>query len=341
LIQVKDGVARAVVVQGQEFVSFFADQVEPGSSILASVVNVDNGRLALYQDGGIAAFLSVSGLAFQPGETGIYRIDPDQAPAPIQLSSQPFATSAANAGSLFSARQTNAIGDLAFEMLGGVAIVSGGTRVLLGEQGTPLDPADPARGSFRGSLIGFALNDLGQVAFSAEVVDSGGTFREAVFFYDPSLGLRELAREGETVGGIPLAGVGQVRINGAEGATFTLPEADSLGDDGTVAFIARAASGSDIVFTWRPPSPACSPADVTTTGATLAGQPGFGVPDGVADPDDLGYYLGFWLVSDAAVADMTTSGATLAGQPGFGVPDGVVDLDDLGFFLNVWSQGCP
>jgi len=90
-----------------------------------------------------------------------------------------------------------------------------------------------------------------------------------------------------------------------------------------------------------PANSACCVGDLTSTGATLAGQPGFGVPDGVADPDDLGYYLGFWLVSDAAVADMTTSGATLAGQPGFGVPDGVVDLDDLGFFLNAWSQGCP
>lgn len=90
-----------------------------------------------------------------------------------------------------------------------------------------------------------------------------------------------------------------------------------------------------------PANSACCVGDLTSTGATLAGQAGFGVPDGIADLDDLGYFLGFWLVSDASVADMTTSGATLAGQPGFGVPDAVVDLDDLGFFLNAWSQGCP
>ncbi|MEM9066500.1 MAG: right-handed parallel beta-helix repeat-containing protein [Planctomycetota bacterium] len=36
--------------------------------------------------------------------------------------------------------------------------------------------------------------------------------------------------------------------------------------------------------------------DTTTTGATLDGQPGFGEPDGVIDLDDLGFFLGQWLV---------------------------------------------
>lgn len=83
----------------------------------------------------------------------------------------------------------------------------------------------------------------------------------------------------------------------------------------------------------------CSPADLTTTGATLSGQPGFGFPDGVADFDDLGYYLNLWSAGDLA-ADYTTSGATLEGQPGFGVPDGAVTLDDLGYYLNFWVAGC-
>ncbi|MEM9065956.1 MAG: PQQ-dependent sugar dehydrogenase [Planctomycetota bacterium] len=82
----------------------------------------------------------------------------------------------------------------------------------------------------------------------------------------------------------------------------------------------------------------CEP-DLTTTGATLEGQPGFGEPDGAVDLDDLGYFLGFFLVSDPE-ADVTTTGATLSGQPGFGVSDGVVDLDDLGYFLGVWLTGC-
>ncbi|MEM9064624.1 MAG: GC-type dockerin domain-anchored protein [Planctomycetota bacterium] len=82
-------------------------------------------------------------------------------------------------------------------------------------------------------------------------------------------------------------------------------------------------------------------ADLSTTGATLPGQTGFGIPDGNVDLDDLGYYLSFWLEDFVPVADLTTAGATLEGQPGFGVPDGSVDLDDLGYFLNFWLAGCP
>ncbi|MEM9066002.1 MAG: GC-type dockerin domain-anchored protein [Planctomycetota bacterium] len=85
---------------------------------------------------------------------------------------------------------------------------------------------------------------------------------------------------------------------------------------------------------------ACSLADVTATGATLPGQPGFGEPDGDVDLDDLGYYLDFWL-QGLPRADVTTTGATLKGQLGFGVPDSNIDLDDLGYFLGFWLAGCP
>ncbi|MEM9063862.1 MAG: GC-type dockerin domain-anchored protein [Planctomycetota bacterium] len=94
------------------------------------------------------------------------------------------------------------------------------------------------------------------------------------------------------------------------------------------------ATNSGLVFTIR------GLGDVTTEGATLPGQPGFGVPDGLTTLDDLGYYLNLWLVGNLE-ADLTTSGATLVGQPGFGVPDGLVELDDLGYFLNFWLVGCP
>ncbi|MEM9064320.1 MAG: GC-type dockerin domain-anchored protein [Planctomycetota bacterium] len=111
------------------------------------------------------------------------------------------------------------------------------------------------------------------------------------------------------------------------------------GTDRLVAFThGRGAFFADLtpVGTGNP----CVP-DLTTTGATLVGQPGFGVPDTIVDIDDLGYFLGFWLPGDASVADVTTTGATLVGQPGFGVSDGVVDLDDLGYFLGFWLAGCP
>ncbi|MEM9066195.1 MAG: GC-type dockerin domain-anchored protein [Planctomycetota bacterium] len=80
--------------------------------------------------------------------------------------------------------------------------------------------------------------------------------------------------------------------------------------------------------------------DVTTTGATLDGQPGFGVPDGTTDLDDLGYFLNRW-IAGADDADVTTTGATLEGQGGFGLADGSIDLDDLGYYLNAWITGCP
>lgn len=96
----------------------------------------------------------------------------------------------------------------------------------------------------------------------------------------------------------------------------------------------------DITFTIEIVTPPPCVADLTTTGATLAGQPGFGVPDGAADLDDLGFFLNAWLALEP-VADFTTTGATLEGQPGFGAPDGAVDLDDLGYFLNFWLSGCP
>ncbi|MEM9066793.1 MAG: GC-type dockerin domain-anchored protein [Planctomycetota bacterium] len=80
--------------------------------------------------------------------------------------------------------------------------------------------------------------------------------------------------------------------------------------------------------------------DITTSGATLSGQPGFGIPDGNVDLDDLGFFLNSWLTGDIE-ADYTTTGATLPGQPGFGVADGNVDLDDLGYFLTQWLAGCP
>ncbi|MEM9065929.1 MAG: GC-type dockerin domain-anchored protein [Planctomycetota bacterium] len=91
---------------------------------------------------------------------------------------------------------------------------------------------------------------------------------------------------------------------------------------------------------YAPPPPVLCVADVTTTGATLPGQPGFGEPDGAVNIDDLGYFLNAFVAGDASIADVTTTGATLEGQPGYGQPDGVVDIDDLGYFLNLFLAGC-
>jgi len=106
-------------------------------------------------------------------------------------------------------------------------------------------------------------------------------------------------------------------------------------DDVTLELVS--ASGNPMI---ECPTGGCSPADLTTNGATLPGQPGFGVPDQVVDADDLNFFLSAWVAGDA-VADLTTNGAPLPGQSGFGVPDPTVDADDLNLFLNFWRQGCP
>jgi hypothetical protein len=127
--------------------------------------------------------------------------------------------------------------------------------------------------------------------------------------------------------GEPLLGVGPGQTAGGLAGRGLLCGDDIA--DAQTAYLLQLTTGGSI---------ACV-GDVTTTGATLPGQPGFGVQDGIANLDDLGYYLNFWVAGDLT-ADFTTTGATLSGQPGFGVADGNVDLDDLGYFLNFWLQGC-
>ena len=84
---------------------------------------------------------------------------------------------------------------------------------------------------------------------------------------------------------------------------------------------------------------ACSPADLTTTGAGV-GDSGFGVPDGEVTATDLQYFVNGWFADDTAIADLTTTGAG-EGDPGFGVPDGEVTATDLQYYVNLWFAGCP
>ncbi|MEL7471792.1 MAG: LamG domain-containing protein [Planctomycetota bacterium] len=74
---------------------------------------------------------------------------------------------------------------------------------------------------------------------------------------------------------------------------------------------------------------ACSPADVTTSGACAFGQ-----PDAAVDLSDFSCYLATWASNDER-ADLTSFGS------GNGLPDGSVDLSDFGYYLNQWATGCP
>ncbi|MEZ6234029.1 MAG: GC-type dockerin domain-anchored protein [Phycisphaerales bacterium] len=81
--------------------------------------------------------------------------------------------------------------------------------------------------------------------------------------------------------------------------------------------------------------PSC-PADLTT--GAVAGQPGYGVPNGVLNNDDFFYYLGQFASGNVAVADLTTG--AVAGQPGYGVPNGIITNDDFFYYLGLFAAGC-
>ncbi len=80
---------------------------------------------------------------------------------------------------------------------------------------------------------------------------------------------------------------------------------------------------------------ALCPADLT--GTSLAGEPGYDVPDGDVDADDFFRYLDLFAAGDAR-ADLT--GSNDPNDPGYGEPDGVIDGQDFFFFLGLFSQGC-
>jgi hypothetical protein len=82
-------------------------------------------------------------------------------------------------------------------------------------------------------------------------------------------------------------------------------------------------------------SSGCAP-DLTS--GAIAGQPGYGVPDGALNNEDFFYYLAQFSAGNLAVADLTTS--AIAGQPGYGIPNGVINNEDFFYYLELFSSGC-
>ncbi|MEZ6234504.1 MAG: GC-type dockerin domain-anchored protein [Phycisphaerales bacterium] len=80
------------------------------------------------------------------------------------------------------------------------------------------------------------------------------------------------------------------------------------------------------------------PCRADLTAGAIAGQPGYGTPNGVVNNDDFFYYLAEFAAGNAAVADLTT-GAVPA-QPGYGIPNGVINNDDFFFYLAIFAAGC-
>jgi hypothetical protein len=83
------------------------------------------------------------------------------------------------------------------------------------------------------------------------------------------------------------------------------------------------------------PGAGCRP-DLTT--GAVAGQPGYGVPNGAVNNDDFFYFLAQFAAGNVAVADLTTG--AVPGQPGYGTPNGVINNDDFFYYLALFAQGC-
>ncbi|MEZ6232833.1 MAG: GC-type dockerin domain-anchored protein [Phycisphaerales bacterium] len=86
---------------------------------------------------------------------------------------------------------------------------------------------------------------------------------------------------------------------------------------------------------WAPASAGCAP-DLTAT--AVAGQPGYGVPNGVLNNDDFFYFLAEFALGNLAVCDLTAT--AVPGQPGYGVPNGVLSNDDFFYYLGLFAAGC-
>ncbi|MEZ6233792.1 MAG: GC-type dockerin domain-anchored protein [Phycisphaerales bacterium] len=74
------------------------------------------------------------------------------------------------------------------------------------------------------------------------------------------------------------------------------------------------------------------------TRGAIAGQSGYGVPNGILNNDDFFYFLAQFAAGNLAVADLTTG--AIAGLPGYGVPNGVITNDDFFYYLAIYAAGC-
>ena len=205
----------------------------------------------------------------------------------------------------YTARQTNAAPPT------GLDIPTGG--------GAP--NASGAMTEFYNASTTVVVNTSGTAAFDSFVLN--GT----PFVYDPQLGnlLVEIV--------VP---------TGAAASTFSVSRAagsaDATRSFSTVTFgaVPGAAAGTAtrMQFTFTAVA-GCEP-DITT--GAVAGQPGYGVPNGVLNNDDFFYFLAQFAAGNLAVADVTTG--AVQGQPGYGVPNGIINNDDFFYHLAIFAAGC-
>ena len=132
--------------------------------------------------------------------------------------------------------------------------------------------------------------------------------------------------------GIPQIGTNVLPTMGASNGNFTPPLLS-----GTYSFWIDEGTGPQNYAIEVVASGAATCEPDLTTGA-IAGQPGYGVPNGTLNNDDFFYYLAQFAAGNTAVADLTTG--AIAGQPGYGVPNGVITNDDFFYYLALFAAGC-
>ena len=161
---------------------------------------------------------------------------------------------------------------------------------------------------------GNGVADLSDFEIAGAVVGSGGYSPPAqsnfTFSFDVTAQVQSLVSGGATWIG--------VKCDPTSEPNFP----NILGDDETTLTIEWIGGG-------------CAP-DLTT--GAIAGQPGYGAPNGVLNNDDFFYYLAQFAAGNVAVADLTTG--AIAGQPGYGVPNGIINNDDFFYYLAIFAAGC-
>ncbi|MGH7132616.1 MAG: DUF7453 family protein [Phycisphaerales bacterium] len=211
----------------------------------------------------------------------------------------------------------------------------GGTMREVHRKGT--SPAVLPAGVNITTFDAFAFNSAGQVAFTATLTGTGvvAANNNALFFWDPVLGLRLVAREGDPIhiGGGATA---TVSASGLLDSSATTPSfignatgnglASSLSDNGALLFTVITTDGSMRLLLTLPGVTYCSRADV----ASLGGAP---QPDGLLTADDVILFLSSFFAGNVAIGD-------IAGLGGSSSPDGQLTADDVVVFLASFFAGC-
>lgn len=125
-----------------------------------------------------------------------------------------------------------------------------------------------------------------------------------VVYWDPANGTQVVLSGPVFVEAVILGYEDNSVLQLADGSNARVFEGTSLGTDridlGVVLDGLRVQQyGLPFTVLYRCIDPSICTADMTTTGATIDGQPGYGTPDGQIDLDDLGFFLNLWTQAGA------------------------------------------